>query len=147
MEFENKGKRWTLEEDKQLIELINENKNYDEISKIYKRTTNAIIRRVISHIIYPSIINIEYDIEELSNKYNIEKDFLDMNIMKIKNENISEKIIKSDKINVKTINNNLILIDKKITEINDKLDKLAINLNLIRTYQYTKSIHSHIYKK
>ena len=53
----NVGKKWSIEEDKQLLSEVNETKNYDEIALNHKRTKNAIILRVISHIIYPKFYN------------------------------------------------------------------------------------------
>ena len=49
----NIGKKWTITEDEQLLQEVNNNKNYDVIALNHKRTKNAIILRVISHIIYP----------------------------------------------------------------------------------------------
>ena len=101
----NIGKKWTITEDEQLLQEVNNNKNYDIIALNHKRTKNAIILRVISHIIYPLYYNdnnntnntnntndtndtndnnndINYEI--ISKEYNIDIELLKKNINKKK---------------------------------------------------------------
>jgi hypothetical protein len=113
----NIGKKWTITEDEQLLQEVNNNKNYDIIALNHKRTKNAIILRVISHIIYPLYYNdnnnddINYEI--ISKEYNIDIELLKKNINKKKEikKEINEKILEE-----------LILLNKKI----DKLTNLIM---------------------
>ena len=119
----NIGKKWTITEDEQLLQEVNNNKNYDIIALNHKRTKNAIILRVISHIIYPLYYNdnnntndtnntndnnndINYEI--ISKEYNIDIELLKKNINKKKEikKEINEKILEE-----------LILLNKKIDKL------------------------------
>ena len=114
----NIGKKWTITEDEQLLQEVNNNKNYDIIALNHKRTKNAIILRVISHIIYPLYYNdnnnddINYEI--ISKEYNIDIELLKKNINKKKEikKEINEKILEE-----------LILLNKKIDKLINLLMK------------------------
>jgi len=52
---------WSLEEDLQLLEEVENNKDYNWIAIKHKRFIAHIISRVISHIIYPKYKDTIYD--------------------------------------------------------------------------------------
>ena len=128
----NVGKKWSIEEDKQLLSEVNETKNYDEIALNHKRTKNAIILRVISHIIYPKFYNTndindnndnndinDINDNEISKEYKIEIELLKININKIRNRSsIKPKTEKEKEINYnEKILEQLILLNKKIDNL------------------------------
>ena len=132
----NVGKKWSIEEDKQLLSEVNETKNYDEIALNHKRTKNAIILRVISHIIYPKFYNTNNtnnndnnDINDnndntdnnndISKEYKIDIELLKRNINKIRNRSsIKSKTEKEKEINYnEKILEQLILLNKKIDNL------------------------------
>ena len=85
----NAGKKWYNNDDEMLVKLINENKPYEEIALVFKRTIGSIRARVIDKI----IVN-EYDgenIKELAIKYNFDDaEYLEKCIKaKIQKKNIS----------------------------------------------------------
>lgn len=109
------GNKWTIEEDEQLKQEIIDNKSYDEISILHKRTITGIKSRVISIIIYP-----EYkkeNIDELAAKYNIEKNLIEKYTYKFEcaNNNNPEKVDK--------IENKLIILEQKLDYIISILTK------------------------
>ncbi len=109
------GNKWTIEEDEQLKQEIIDNKSYDEISILHKRTITGIKSRVISIIIYP-----EYkkeNIDELAAKYNIEKNLIKKYTYKFEcaNNNNPEKVDK--------IENKLIILEQKLDYIISILTK------------------------
>jgi hypothetical protein len=65
-----KGKKWSNEEEIQLIKLLKDNKTLDECSKIHQRTIGAIKIR-IEYIIYKIIINENQDINDIDHLKNI----------------------------------------------------------------------------
>jgi hypothetical protein len=135
-ETSNVGTRWTIEEDKRLVEEIIENKTYEEIALEHKRTVFGIKLRVISHIIYPKIKDAvattnEYaDMEALSLEYKIDTSQLIRQIDKlrmketVKKEKQKPKPINDDMPTNKEILEYLKQLDNKINEINSKLDNL-----------------------
>jgi hypothetical protein len=134
-ETSNVGTRWTIEEYKRLVEEIIENKTYEEIALEHKRTVHGIQCRVISHIIYPKIKDAvaaaaeeDADMEVLALEYKIDTSLLIRQINKIKMKGTVNK--QKPKENTTDIPTNkqileyLIMLDKKIDEINSKLDNL-----------------------
>lgn len=127
----NVGKKWTIEEDNKLVQEITENKTYEEIALEHKRTANSIQLRVISHIIYPKIKNdVETDMGKVALEYNIgaEKLLYNINKLKMKGEP-KQKLTQKPKQKEYEPTNKEILdylqkLDKKIDEINSKLDNL-----------------------
>lgn len=117
----NVGKKWTLEEDKELQEELKANLSYDKISLNHKRTILGIKSRIIGTIIYPMINdeNKEEIIKESSIKYNIDENIIRKYINKIdiKKDNNKDDNKDNKKDNNKDIYNIL-------TEINNKLDLL-----------------------
>lgn len=63
----NIGKKWEKNDDELLIKLVNENKSYEEIARILKRTKGAIKARIIDKIIFPEYNNENFN--ELAEKY------------------------------------------------------------------------------
>jgi hypothetical protein len=135
----NVGTRWTIEEDNRLVEEIIENKTYEEIALEHKRTVNAIQCRVISHIIYPKIKDADNatnanateedsDMELISLEYKIDIYLLIRQINKIKMKGtVNKQKAKENTTDIPTnkkILEYLIMLDKKIDEINSKLDNL-----------------------
>ena len=112
------GVRWFPDEDKKLLEEINEKKTFEEIALEHKRTITGIKARVISQIIYSKYKNGNKDIENLSNEFNIDKEIINKYINKIEGKKNKEIINKNDMIE----DNILIRIEKK-------LDKILLFLN------------------
>lgn len=112
------GVRWFPDEDKKLLEEINEKKTFEEIALEHKRTITGIKARVISQIIYSKYKNGNKDIENLSNEFNIDKEIINKYINKIEGKKNKEIINKND------TNEDNILI-----RIEKKLDKILLYLN------------------
>ena len=129
-ETSNVGTRWTIEEDNRLVEEIIENKTYEEIALEHKRTVFGIKLRVISHIIYHKIkdaANADMDMEALALEYKIDTSLLIRQINKIKMKGTVNKQKPKENDDIPTnkqILEYLIMLDKKIDEINSKLDNL-----------------------
>ena len=110
----NAGTKWTIEEDKQLVQEIADNKSYEEIALEHKRTILSIKSRVISHIIYP--------------KYKIDNELITKYINKLKTNNNIQKSVNSNKLDTKTDKTEILeylqQLDTKMNDINTKLDML-----------------------
>jgi len=126
-ETSNVGKKWTTEEDEKLVKEIKDKKTYEEIALEHKRTITGIKSRVISHIIYPIYKDLqeeEINIQEISNEYKIDAWIIDKKFkqMKTKPERKPER---KPETNVdKQLFEYLQLLERKMDEINIKLDKL-----------------------
>jgi len=110
------GVKWSIDEDKKLLQLINEKKTYEEIALEHNRNIGGIKIRVFNNIIYPIYkdqLNDNNIIEKISNDYNIDIDTINKYIVNIKN-NDNKKTDKTD------------LILNYLITINDKLDKLLL---------------------
>lgn len=124
------GFKWTFEEDEQLLEEVENSKDYDIIALNHKRTKTGIISRVISKIIYPKYKEIfdndiiEKDITNISDEFNIDADKIIKYTIKFK------KIINLPQIDVNNLSNeNKLLqhiksLDTKIDAVNKKLDRV-----------------------
>jgi hypothetical protein len=99
--------KWKPEEDAKLIQEIAEKKTYEYIALEHKRTLIAIKCRTVSHIIYTEYKNGNRDIDNLSNKYNIEREMIDCYI---------EKNNKYDTI-LSLLESNIISIEKKLDSV------------------------------
>lgn len=87
---------WSSEEDLQLLEEVENNKDYNWIAIKHKRFIAHIISRVISNIIYPKYKDTIYDdITNISQKYNIKQNLI------IKYANKVNNIIPIDVKNIK----------------------------------------------
>ena len=75
--------KWTHEEELKLANEISQKKTLQEIALEHKRTLGAIKSRIISSIIYPEYIGCNTNFDELSEKYNIEKELIEKYIEKI----------------------------------------------------------------
>jgi hypothetical protein len=118
----NAGTKWTIDEDKQLVQEIVDNKSYEEIALEHKRTILAIKSRVVSHIIYQKYKDtIENDIEKISIEYNIDSALIMKYINKLNDNKFNTKINKE-------ILEYLQQLDIKMNYINTKLDMLIINI-------------------
>ena len=123
----NAGTKWTIEEDKILIQEIEDDKSYEEIALEHKRTVTAIKSRVISHIIYPKYKD-DIDYEKISIEYKIDKDIIMRRINKLRGKpNKKDDIIDKDII-MRRINKHDII--DYLEKINTKLDMLLKNYNL-----------------
>jgi len=127
----NVGKKWTIEEDNKLVQEITDKKTYEEIALEHKRTANSIQLRVISHIIYPKIKNdVETDMGKVALEYNIgaEKLLYNINKLKMKGEPKQKLTQKPKQKEYQPTNKDILdylqKLDKKIDEINSKLDNL-----------------------
>jgi len=130
-ETTNAGKKWTIEEDNKLAQEFTDNKTYEEIALEHKRTPYSIKLRVISRIIFPKIKDdIDVDMEQIAFDYNIYTKELIYNINKLKmKDDPKQKLTQKPKQKEYEPTNKDILdylqkLDKKIDEINSKLDNL-----------------------
>ena len=116
------GKKWLQEEDDLLVKEIEEKKTFEEIALNHKRNIGGIEARVITNIIYPKYKNeTDIDYEKISKEYNIDSSIIKRYITKKQN------VIPETKSNKKL--DYLINLDKKLDEINEKLDKLIVIFN------------------
>lgn len=118
-----KGLKWMEEEDLKLKEevLNDPNKDYLKIAEEHKRTLNAILLRVISHLIYPKYKeNNQINMDEISDEFKIEKDMIIRNISKL-NEGRKKEINENKKEKSK-----LDLIMEKLDLILEKLNKIDL---------------------
>ena len=77
-ELSRVGKKWYIEEDKELVNEIELNKSYEEIALNHKRNIGGIKARVLSHIIYPKYKDCEeIDYDYLATTYKIDKDLIE----------------------------------------------------------------------
>jgi hypothetical protein len=130
-ETTNAGKKWSIEEDNKLVQEFTDNKTYEEIALEHKRTPYSIQLRVISRIIFPKIKDdIDVDMEQIAFDYNINTKELIYNINKLKMKGEpKQKLTQKPKQKEYEPTNKDILdylqkLDKKIDEINSKLDNL-----------------------
>ena len=140
------GKKWTVEEDEELMKELNDKKSYEEIALNHKRTIGGIKSRVICNILYLRYKDKSKTIEELSLEYNIEIDLVLKyinkmdNKMEIKDSNestilkyIDKKEIKKDseiktKVNIEILYDKIISLENRMLSIEKKLDAI-IGLN------------------
>ena len=140
------GKKWTVEEDEELMKELNDKKSYEEIALNHKRTIGGIKSRVICNILYLRYKDKSKTIEELSLEYNIEIDLVLKyinkmdNKMEIKDSNestilkyIDKKEIKKDseiktKVNIEILYDKIISLENRMFSIEKKLDAI-IGLN------------------
>jgi len=123
----NAGTKWTIEEDKQLVQEIADNKSYEEIALEHKRTILSIKSRVISHIIYPKYKD-DIENEKISIEYKIDNELIIKYINKLKTNNNIQKSVNNHKPDTKIDNKEVLeslqQLDKKMNDINTKLDIL-----------------------
>jgi len=122
------GSRWTIEEHKQLLEELKNNKPYEDIAIDHKRTVTAIKARVVCNIIILiyNIDEIESKIDEISEKYNIEPEIISRYVKKqiIYNENTKE--VKNNKYKPSsTIESRLENIENLLNKLNEQIDKIT----------------------
>jgi len=125
----NAGTKWTIDEDEKLVQEIADNKSYEEIALEHKRTILSIKSRVISHIIYPKYKDdIENNIEKISIEYKIDNELIIKYINKLKTNNNIQKSVNNHKPDTKIDNKEVLeylqQLDKKMNDINTKLDIL-----------------------
>jgi len=136
------GKKWTVEEDEELMKELNDKKSYEEIALNHKRTIGGIKSRVICNILYLRYKDKSKTIEELSLEYNIENDLVLKYINKmdnkieIKDSNestilkyIDKKEIKKDseiktKVNIEILYDKIISLENRMLSIEKKLDAI-----------------------
>jgi len=131
------GKKWTVEEDEELMKELNDKKSYEEIALNHKRTIGGIKSRVICLILYLQYKDKSKTIEELSLEYNIENDLVLKYINKMENRDsnesnilkyIDKKEIKDSEIktrvNIEILYEKIISLENKMLSIEQKLDTL-----------------------
>ena len=123
------GKKWTVEEDEELMKELNDKKSYEEIALNHKRTIGGIKSRVICNILYLHYKDKSKTIEELSLEYNIENDLVLKYINKMDNK-IDNKM--DDKMEIKDSNESTILkyIDKKEIKKDSEI-KTKVNIEIL----------------
>uniref|UniRef100_A0A6C0LGY7 Uncharacterized protein n=1 Tax=viral metagenome TaxID=1070528 RepID=A0A6C0LGY7_9ZZZZ len=115
------GKKWTVEENDNLCQELADNKTYEEIALIHKRTIIGIKSRVVTNILYPKYKHDNITIEDLSTLYNIEQEIIEKYINKMESPN--KKTKKTDeKENI---------IEYRLMMIEQKLDYLTNIMNAI----------------
>jgi len=112
------GIRWTKDEDNNLCQEIAENKSYEEIALIHKRTVTGIKSRVVTNIIFPKYKNENISIIDLSSSYNIEPAIIEKYIQKL--EPHTDKKEKKENI-----------IEYRLMMVEQKLDYITSILNAI----------------
>ena len=115
------GKKWTVEEDEELMKELNDKKSYEEIALNHKRTIGGIKSRVICNILYLHYKDKSKTIEELSLEYNIENDLVLKYINKIEIKKDSE--IKT-KVNIEILYDKIISLENRMLSIEKKLDAI-----------------------
>ena len=131
------GKKWSNEEDEELMKELIDKKSYEEIALNHKRTIGGIKSRVICLILYLQYKDKSKTIEELSLENNIENDLVlkYINKMKIKDSNestivkyIDKKEIKDSEIktrvNIEILYEKIISLENKMLSIEQKLDTI-----------------------
>ena len=131
------GKKWSNEEDEELMKELIDKKSYEEIALNHKRTIGGIKSRVICLILYLQYKDKSKTIEELSLEYNIENDLVlkYINKMKIKDSNestilkyIDKKEIKDSeiktKVSIEILYEKIISLENKMLSIEQKLDTI-----------------------
>jgi len=123
------GKKWTVEEDEELMKELNDKKSYEEIALNHKRTIGGIKSRVICNILYLHYKDKSKTIEELSLEYNIENDL----VLKYINKMDNKMEIKKDseiktKVNIEILYDKIISLENRMLSIEKKLDAI-IGLN------------------
>ena len=123
------GKKWTVEEDEELMKELNDKKSYEEIALNHKRTIGGIKSRVICNILYLHFKDKSKTIEELSLEYNIEIDL----VLKYINKMDNKMEIKKDseiktKVNIEILYDKIISLENRMLSIEKKLDAI-IGLN------------------
>jgi hypothetical protein len=115
------GKKWTVEENDNLCQELADNKTYEEIALIHKRTIIGIKSRVVTNILYPKYKHGNVTIEDLSTLYNIEPEIIEKYINKMESPN--KKTKKTDeKENI---------IEYRLMMIEQKIDYLTNIMNAI----------------
>ena len=105
-ETENAGQRWTDEEDKKLMELINDNiitakvVDYHKISTEFKRTIGSIKARIKLNIY--NMIDDDNNIEDLCNKYLVDINEM-TSFVENKNKAVEKKLEKTKSRTMKTV--------------------------------------------
>ena len=135
-ETENAGQRCTDEEDKKLMELINDNiitakvVDYHKISTEFKRTIGYIKARIKLNIY--NMIDDDNNIEDLCNKYLVDINEM-TSFVENKNKAVEKKLEKTKKVSIDDVYNLLVSYKDDIDEIktsikfiNKKLKKLEI---------------------
>ena len=119
------GKKWTVEEDEELMKELNDKKSYEEIALNHKRTIGGIKSRVICNILYLHYKDKSKTIEELSLEYNIEIDL----VLKYINKMDNKMEIKKDseiktKVNIEILYDKIISLENRMLSIEKKLDAI-----------------------
>ena len=119
------GKKWTVEEDEELMKELNDKKSYEEIALNHKRTIGGIKSRVICNILYLHYKDKSKTIEELSLEYNIENDL----VLKYINKMDNKMEIKKDseiktKVNIEILYDKIISLENRMLSIEKKLDAI-----------------------
>jgi len=119
------GKKWTVEEDEELMKELNDKKSYEEIALNHKRTIGGVKSRVICNVLYLQYKDKSKTIEELSLEYNIENDL----VLKYINKMDNKMEIKKDseiktKVNIEILYDKIISLENRMLSIEKKLDAI-----------------------
>ena len=129
----NAGQRWSNEDDKRLIMLINDNIvtktviDYDKIAKEFKRTVGSIKARIQLNVY--NMIDDEHTIESLCKTY-----YLDLEDMKLFTQRMSKKTENSQNTKKITIEDVYILLKSykdDISEIKSSIKKINKKLAML----------------
>ncbi len=134
--FINHGKRWTKEENDNLLKQVSERKTLEDISNYHKRTTNAIWLQLLN--LAKKIIKDGKTIEDVSKLVNISVDRLNEHICVLLKNNVNlEK--KDDIINLAVSDIYKKLATKKMASIKYNVSEVDIS-NYFKTIDVRKLI-------
>jgi hypothetical protein len=130
------GNKWLDIEDALLVLEVGDKKSYEEIAKRHKRTVIGIVSRVITKIIYPNLKE-DYNLDEISTEYNIDKSLLKKFINKYNNSCYKDnKLLKKFFIKMRGITKKPKLTNDndndKMNIILQKLELLSNKIDMIR---------------
>jgi hypothetical protein len=156
---QNLGLKWSIHEEEELLQYLNENKTLEEIARIHKRTVGGIDSRIKT--IVCKFLKNGMDLELISNKTNLDKSEIlqiktdnELKLMNKRKEKEKEIRMLNDEINfIRNNEQNNDDIMKMLIKIYNKIDKnkkdelddikseiMMINQNIKNIYKQLKRL-------
>lgn len=138
MEDTKIGKKWTKEEDDQLLRLYNEDKlDIIEIAKLHSRLPRAIAVRLVRH----EVISNEFEAKGYSNYKNSDyyKETMEQKISQTKDKQIIKKSQEDNNYLISINRNDYLRLQDDITEMKQKI--FTLNSNITELITMIKSIY------